>query len=230
MKDKLKKSKSDIDWHPKYFWIFAVIFVVVYVIDMILVPKVFVFHGITMTAGILLFPIVCILGDIITEVYGFNNARKVIWLGFCANILLMLSTQLAMFLPQSLNPDIDKAFVDLFSLTPRLVFASISAYLVGGFVNAYVVSVMKVKQKGEWFGIRAVLSTVAGQFVDSIIVVVIAFSGVLPLANLLSLMFFAWVIKVLYEIIVLPVTIKIVAYIKKKEGVEHFDLSGISIV
>lgn len=226
----LKVSTSDRDWNPKMFWMFAGLFVIAYMLSIILTAKVFMFKGIVLTVGIFAFPIVCILGDVLTEVYGFNNARKVIWLGFIANIFLILLTQLAMVLPAALDPNIDTAFTTLFSLTPRIVVASLTAYLVGEFVNSYVVSKMKVKQEGKNFGIRAIASTIVGQFFDTIIVIIIAFYGVLPVKDLYVLALSSWVIKVLYEVIVLPLTILTVRYVKHKEGVEHFDKEEISLI
>jgi len=226
----LRVSNSDKDWHPKLFWFFAGLFVTAYLLSVILTAKVFTFHGIVLTAGIFVFPIVCILGDVLTEIYGFNNARKVIWLGFIANIFLIALTQLAIVLPAALDPNIDTAFVNLFSLTPRIVVASLTAYLVGEFMNSYVVSKMKIRQEGKNFGLRAILSTVVGQFFDTIIVVIIAFYGVLPNSDLLKLAISSWIIKVLYEVIVLPLTILTVRYVKNKEGVEHYDKEEISLI
>jgi hypothetical protein len=226
----LKVTNSSSEWTPKYFWLFGALFVIAYLISNILMPKVFLYKGFAITAGIFVFPLACILGDVLTEIYGFNNTRKIIWLGLIANVVLILSTKLAMMLPVSLNPEIDTAINVLFELTPRIALASFIAYLVGEFSNSYIVSKMKIKQKGKNFGLRAIFSTFVGQFFDSFLVNAIAFYGVFENKILLMLMLSDWAIKLIYEIVALPITSKVVKTVKQKEGIEHFDKEDLTLI
>lgn len=226
----LKISNSDFDWNPKYLWLFGGMFVTSYIMSIILAAKVFVLGSVTLTAGIMVYPIVCILGDVLTEVYGFNNARKIIWLAFVANLFMLALIQLTMMLPTALNPNVDTSIQTLFAQTSRLVFAGLFAYLVSEFTNSYIVSRMKIKQEAKGFSKRAIASTVVGQFFDSFLFCVISFAYVIPFENLVSLVLASWFIKIVYEVLALPVTIKVVSYMKQKEGVEHFDKDKISII
>ncbi len=223
-KDMLRTTNKDSDWTPKYYDIFVGLFVAFIILSAITTPKLFSLCGFIFPAAVIFFPISCIIGDVLTEIYGFNRTRRAIWVGFACNILMMLATTIVIMLPPlDFNIDTHNSFKALFAQVPRVVLASLTAYLFGEFVNSFVMSKMKKFQSAKFFGVRAILSTIAGQFFDTIIVVIIAFYGVYENHMLVTMMFSVWGFKVLYEMIALPLTTLLVKHIKKKEGVEHFD-------
>lgn len=220
----LRTTNKDSDWTPKYYDIFTGLFVAFIILSAITTPKLFSFAGFVFPAAVIFFPISCIIGDVLTEIYGFNRTRRTIWVGFSCNILMMVATFIVIKLPPlDFNIETHNAFKLLFAQVPRVVLASLTAYLFGEFVNSFVMSKMKKMQSAKHFGIRAIASTIAGQFFDTIIVIIIAFYGVYDNAMLVTMMFSVWGFKILYEIIALPLTTILVRHIKKKEGVEHFD-------
>ena len=175
------------------------------------------------TAGLLVFPISYILNDCIAEVWGFRKARLIIWLGFGMNFMVVLLSQLAVALPAAPFWEGEEGFNFVFGLAPRIAAASLTAFLAGSFVNAYIMSRMKVASRGRHFSLRAILSTVAGEGADSLIFFPLAFGGLISPAELLKLIGVQVVLKTLYEVVALPVTVRLVRYIKKKEGSDVYD-------
>jgi uncharacterized integral membrane protein (TIGR00697 family) len=174
-------------------------------------------------AGVLIFPIAYILNDVITEVWGFAKARMIIWTGFAINIMAILFFTLAIAVPGAPFWQNQEAFATILGNTPRIVAASLSAYLVGSFINAFIMSRMKVMTKGKDFPVRAIISTVIGETVDSGIFIVIAFAGIFPMGVILTMIFTQAMIKTIYEIIILPVTVWVVRWVKRTEGIDTFD-------
>jgi len=174
-------------------------------------------------AGVLIFPIAYILNDVITEVWGFGKARLIIWTGFAVNILAVLFFTAGIVIPGAPFWQNQEAFATVLGNTPRIVVASLSAYLIGSFLNAFVMSRMKVATKGKGFGLRAILSTLVGESADSIIFVSIAFAGIFPIGVLLTMIFTQAVLKTVYEILILPITMGVVGFVKRIEGVDVFD-------
>ncbi len=181
----------------------------------------------SMTAGFIVFPISYILNDCIAEVWGYKKTRLVIWLGFAMNFFVILLCNIAIALPSAPFWEGDESFRFVFGLAPRIAIASLIAFLVGSFLNAIVMSRMKIKSKGKAFSKRAIISTLIGESADSMIFFPIAFIGLMPINELLKLMILQVTAKTLYEIIVLPITIRIVKYVKLKEGSDVYD-NGIS--
>lgn len=177
----------------------------------------------SVTAGMLVFPISYIINDCIAEVWGFRKARLVIWIGFLMNFFVMALAQMAVLLPAADYWDGAEAFNYVFGFAPRIVAASLVAFLAGSFFNAYIMSRMKLASKGRYFSLRAIVSTLAGETTDSLIFFPIAFGGIIPVDELLKLVAVQIVIKTLYEILILPVTVKVVAYIKKVDNCDTFD-------
>ncbi len=175
------------------------------------------------TAGLLVFPISYTLNDCIAEVWGFRKARLIIWLGFGMNFMVVLLSQLAVALPAAPFWEGEEGFNFVFGLAPRIAAASLTAFLAGSFVNAYIMSRMKVASRGRHFSLRAILSTVAGEGADSLIFFPLAFGGLISPAELLKLIGVQVVLKTLYEVVALPVTVRLVRYIKKKEGSDVYD-------
>ena len=155
--------------------------------------------------------------------WGFRRARFIIWTGFAMNFLVAALGQIAVFLPSAPFWDGEAHFNYLFGLAPRIAAASFLAFLAGSFLNAYVMSRMKVASGGRHFSARAILSTLVGEGVDSLIFFPCAFAGVLPLSAMIPMMLAQTALKTLYEIVVLPVTIRVVNYVKRVEETDVFD-------
>jgi queuosine precursor transporter len=174
-------------------------------------------------AGLITFPIAYIVGDILTEVYGYAAARRVIWLGFICNLIAVGTFQLAGALPAESSWDNQAAYDTVFGSTPRILFASFCAYLVGEFANSYVLARMKVITEGRWLWTRTIGSTIVGQGLDSVIFVLIAFGGVFPTGVVQDMIVTNWVLKTAYETIMTPVTYFVVSKLKAAEGIDVFD-------
>lgn len=173
----------------------------------------------TITAGVVVFPISYIINDCVVEVYGLARARLMIWLGFFMSLAVALLLQIALWLPGSADWQLQESMVAIYGAVPRIMLASFTAFLTGSMINAYVMNVMKIKDHGNshTFGFRAILSTVAGEGVDSVIFFPIAFGGTLPWSVIISLIVTQTLLKTIYEIIILPITILIVKYLKHLE-------------
>lgn len=183
------------------------------------------FLGLEIDAGTIIFPVTYIFGDILTEVYGYGRARQVIWLGFLCNLLFVLAMLAGQAAPASVNFDAQPAYERILGYTPRLLLASFTAFLVGEFVNSYILARLKVATSGRFLWLRTISSTVVGQAVDSIIFVTIAFAGEISWAVLWVIVRNNWVLKTAYEIIATPVTYLIVGRLKTAEGVDVYDRS-----
>ena len=188
-----------------------------------------VFHlgwEINLPGAVIIFPISYILNDCLTEVWGYRKARLVIWTAFAANLFVVVVGQLVVWLPSASFWDGGEHFDYMFRMAPRVAFASLLAFLAGSTLNSLVLSKMKVADNGLRFGSRAILSSVAGELLDSLIFMPIAFFGA-PLKVLGTMMFFQVTFKVIYEIIILPITTAVVRRVKASENVDTFD-EGIS--
>ena len=174
-----------------------------------------------------MFPISYVVNDCITEVWGYRRAKLVIWMGFAMNFAFVTLAFLADLIPGAPYWTNQEGFHALFGLAPRVALASFAAFLVGSFLNAYVMSRMKLRDRGERFSLRAIASTVAGEVADSLIFFPIALGGIVPYDNLLLMMVSQVVVKTLYEILVLPVTIRAVGWLKQTEELDVYD-EGIS--
>lgn len=189
----------------------------------LLETKVVQIFGLTTTAGLIVFPISYIINDCIAEVWGYKKSRLIIWSGFASNFLLIAFAQIALFLPNAPFWEGEESFNFIFGLAPRIALASLIAFLAGSFINAYVMSKMKLASQGKNFSARAILSTLAGESIDSILFFPIAFAGLVPFNELLIMIATQAVLKSLYEVIILPFTIRVVKYIKKIEGCDVYD-------
>lgn len=179
------------------------------------------------TAGLLIFPVSYIINDIIAEVWGYRKARLIIWYGFLMNFLTVIIFRLSIVVPGSENFSHQEAFQLVLGNTERISLASFVAFLIGSFLNAMVMSKMKLFQKGRNFSLRAVVSTLVGEGADSLVFFTIAFAGVIPNKDLMTLILTQIAMKTGYEILVLPLTNVIVRWVKRKEQEDVFD-EGIS--
>ena len=181
----------------------------------------------TVTAGLLVFPVSYIINDCISEVWGFRKARLIIWSGFAMNFFVVALGLIAVALPAAPFWEGEAHFNFVFGMAPRIVVASMLAFLVGSFLNAYVMSRMKLASGGRNFSARAIWSTVVGETADSLIFFPIAFGGLIAWRELLLMMGIQVVLKSLYEVLILPVTIRVVKLIKRIDGSDVYD-EGIS--
>lgn len=189
----------------------------------LLETKVIQVGGIAVTAGLLVFPVSYIINDCIAEVWGFKKARLIIWTGFAMNFFVVTLGLIAVALPAASFWEGEQHFNFVFGMAPRIVFASLLAFLVGSFLNAYVMSKMKVASGGKNFSARAIWSTVVGETADSLIFFPIAFGGIIAWPELMMMMGVQIVLKSMYEVIILPVTIRVVKAIKKIDGSDVYD-------
>ena len=203
------------------FLLLGILFNVCLIVSNILEVKLVALGPVMATAGLMVFPISYILNDCIAEVWGYRKARLVIWTGFAMNFLTVGFIQLAGLLPPAPDWENQEVFVQVFEATPRIAIASFTAFLVGSFLNAYVMSRMKIRSKGRHFSLRAIASTVVGELADSLIFFPIAFAGTVPFDVLLALIATQAGMKTAYEVVALPVTIRVVKYIKR---VDHSDV------
>ena len=201
----------------------GVTFCVCLILANLLATKQVQFGPLNLTAGVLVFPISYVVNDCITEVWGYRRAKLIIWTGFVMNFAFVLLAWLADLIPGAPYWTNQEGFHALFGLAPRVALASFAAFLVGSFLNAYVMSRMKIHDKGRRFSLRAIASTVAGEVSDSLIFFPIALGGIVPKENLLLMMISQVVVKTMYEVVVLPVTIRVVAWLKRTEGIDTFD-------
>jgi uncharacterized integral membrane protein (TIGR00697 family) len=179
--------------------------------------------GLTLTAGIVIFPISYVLGDVLTEVWGYAATRRVIWLGFACNALMVAAVWLGGELPPAPFWKGQPAYEEILGHAPRILLASFAAYLVGEFANAFVLARLKIATGGRWLWVRTIGSTVVGQGLDSMVFVTLAFAGGVPAAALAGIVGAQWAVKVAYETSATPLTYAAVAWLKSREQVDTFD-------
>ena len=205
------------------FMLLGILFNVCLIAANLLETKVIQVGSLTVTAGLLVFPISYIINDCIAEVWGFKKARLIIWSGFAMNFFVVALGLIAVAIPAAPFWEGEEHFNFVFGMAPRIVAASLMAFLVGSFLNAYVMSKMKVARQGRNFSARAIWSTVVGETADSLIFFPVAFGGVIAWKELLIMMGIQIVLKSMYEVIILPVTIRVVKAIKKIDGSDVYD-------
>ena len=205
------------------FMLLGILFNVWLIAANLLETKVIQVGSITVTAGLLVFPISYIINDCIAEVWGFKKARLIIWSGFAMNFFVVGLGLIAVALPAAPFWEGEQHFDFVFGMAPRIVVASLLAFLVGSFLNAYVMSKMKVASGGRNFSARAIWSTVVGETADSLIFFPIAFGGLIAWPELLVMMGTQIVLKSLYEVIILPITIRVVKAVKRIDGSDVYD-------
>ena len=201
----------------------GLLFTVCLIVANIIEQKLIRIGPIEATAGLLIFPVSYIVNDLIAEVWGYRKARLIIWYGFAMNFLAVIIFRLSIWVPGSENFTHGDAFDLVLGNTLRITLASFAAFLVGSFLNAYVMSKMKILQRGRGFSIRAVVSTIIGEGADSIVFFTLAFYDIIPTKDMLVLVATQTAMKTAYEIIILPLTNVIVKRVKKIEGVDVYD-------
>ena len=216
----MTKSKQQVS---VLFMLFSILFCVCLIAANILETKQISVLGISLTGGLIVFPISYIINDCVCEVWGFQKARLLIWTGFAMNFFFVAMGALCDWIPGAPYWDNEAGFHAIFGLAPRVAAASFVAFVIGSFANAYVMSKMKIRDKGRNFSLRAILSTIVGESFDSVIFFPLALGGVVPTEELPKLMLWQVLLKTVYEIIALPITIRIVKALKEHEGEDAYD-------
>jgi queuosine precursor transporter len=207
------------------FMLAGILFAASLLISNIIASKIMMLGPLAVPAGVLVFPLAYILNDVITEVWGYSKARLIIWAGFAVNLLMVFFFSVTLVVPAAPFWEGQDAFAAVLGSTPRIVAASLMAYLLGSFLNAWIMSSFKIKTRGKGFSMRAVTSTIVGEGADSAIFITVAFAGIFPAGVLLTMVVTQALVKIAFEIIVLPLTILVVKHVKRAEGTEVFDHS-----
>ena len=208
----------------KYYDLVMALFVTILLCSNIIgAAKVATVWGFTFGAGVLFFPISYIFNDVLTEVYGYARARKVVWAGFGAIIFASFMSWVVVSLPPAQGWNDQGAYESVFGQTPRIVFASLTAFFVGEFANSYVLAKLKIKTAGRHLWIRTIGSTIVGEGVDSLVFYPVAFLGVWEPALVWRVMVSNYMIKVLWEAVITPVTYRVVNFLKRAENEDYYD-------
>lgn len=208
-----------------WFGIIVALFVMTLIVSNIASVKLFslVFGDIVIDGGTILFPLSYIIGDIVTEVYGFKRAKQLIGIGFVMLIITTLILSIVQYLPPADGWSLQKSYEDIFGLVPRIVIGSLCGYLVGEITNSYIMASLKNTTNGKFLFVRTIGSTLVGALIDTVVFSTIAFAGVVQTNTLLSLIFTVYGIKVLIEVLVTPITYRVVSFLKGVVGKDHFD-------
>ncbi len=210
--------------HFRYFdYLMAAFVAILLLSNLIGAAKLATLWGYTFGAGILFFPVSYVLGDVLTEVYGYANARRCVWTGFAAMLFMAFMSTVVVALPPAEGWSGQSAYESVFGNTWRIVAASVTAFWAGEFVNSFVMAKMKLLTGGRHLWSRTIGSTLFGQAVDSLIFYPVAFWGIWSQQQVLTVMVTNWALKVLWEALLTPVTYAVVGYLKAREGVDVFD-------
>jgi uncharacterized integral membrane protein (TIGR00697 family) len=205
------------------FMLYGILFCVCLITANVLETKQISLGPANMTAGLIVFPVSYIINDVVCEVWGYRRTRLLIWMGFSMNFLFVVFGAIADWIPGASYWHGEEGFHQIFGLAPRIAGASFLAFLAGSFINAYVMSKMKLTSDGKNFSLRAVMSTIFGELTDSVIFFPLALGGVIPWEEMPSLVITQVSLKTIYEIIALPMTIRIVNFTKKHDHEDVFD-------
>jgi len=218
----MSKQGTEIGY-SNWFIVIVAIFITSLITANIIAVKLMNVFGLILPAAVIIFPISYIFGDVLTEVYGYRQTRKVIWLGFVCNLLAVIAIWIAQILPAASFWDGQAAYERILGYTPRILIASFLAYLVGEFANSFVLAKMKIATKGRWLWMRTIGSTLVGQGLDSLVFMTLAFVGTIPVGGLASAIITQWLTKSVYEAAATPLTYSVVNFLKRKEGIDVYD-------
>lgn len=205
------------------FVVVVALFVTTLITANITAVKLVGFFGLVLPAAVIVFPISYILGDVLTEVYGYRAARRIIWLGFLCNLVAVVAIVLGGILPAAPFWQDQQAYETILGLTPRLLAASFIAYLVGEFANSFVLAKMKIATNGRFLWSRTIGSTLVGEGLDSLVFILLAFVGTIPAADMILAIVTQWLFKSLYEVFATPLTYLVVNRLKRSEGMDVYD-------
>jgi uncharacterized integral membrane protein (TIGR00697 family) len=209
--------------HSNWYVGIVALFITALITANIISVKIVYILGLIMPAGILVFPLSYIIGDVLTEVYGYSSARRVIWFGFLCNFIAVIAIVSAQAIPPAPFWDGQQAYEKILGYAPRLLAASFLAYLSGEFFNAYILAKMKILTKGRWLWSRTITSTLVGQGVDSLVFIILAFAGTMPMWTLAVAIIVQWLSKSTYEAAATPLTYLAVIFLKRKEKMDVYD-------
>ncbi len=207
----------------RYYDLILALFAACLLISNLAATKLISFGSVIIDGGAILFPLVYIFGDVLTEVYGYKYARRAIWTGFATMLLAVLAFTIVRYLPPAADYPDQEAFVKVLGFFPQIVLASLVAYLVGEFLNAYILAKLKVKTEGRLLWLRLIGSTFIGQIADTVIFAFIAFGGILTGMDMLIFIAIGWGFKTGVEVLLLPVTYRVIGFLKKQESVDAYD-------
>lgn len=207
------------------FWFVAIaaLFVTCLITANIIAVKFILLLGFLVPAGVIVFPLSYLFGDVLTEVYGYAATRRVIWLGFFCNALAVLAFTIGGIAPGAPFWHDQSAYNAILGYVPRLLLGSFVAYLVGEFTNSFVLARLKIATKGRWLWMRTIGSTLVGEGLDTLIFIVVAFSGTIPASAMLQAVLTQWIFKVAYEVLATPFTYWVVGFLKRKEQLDTYD-------
>jgi queuosine precursor transporter len=216
-------SAAPAGGYSAWYVVLAAVFVTCLISANIMAVKIVALpFGLVVPAGIVIFPLSYLFGDVLTEVYGYGATRRIIWLGFGCNLLAVIAFAVGGMLPAA-SPN-QGAYVAILGSTPLLLGASFCAYLVGEFMNSFVLARLKIATRGRWLWTRTIGSTLIGEGIDTVIfLTIISLGGILPTSLLVTAVLTQWSIKVLYEVVATPLTYAIVGYLKRREGIDYYD-------
>lgn len=200
----------------KYYYILALTFILCLLLSNISGTKLCNFFGFTMTGGIIFFPLLYVINDVLTEVYGFIASRKVIVAGLLASLVFNFCLYIVVLVPAASNSVDHEAFNLIFALSPRIFISSLISYFLGEFINAVLISILKEEFSGQYFAFRAIISTCIGSITESLIFCTLVFWGKLSLFEIISMALTATITKVLFEFMFMPITLKLVGFLKTK--------------
>ena len=206
-----------------YLDIIIALFAVTLLISNLSATKLIAFGPIIADGGAILFPLIYIFGDILTEVYGYKYARRAIWIGFITMVIAVAAFTIVRYLPAAVDYHDQASFEAVLGFFPRIVLASLLGYLTGSFINSYILAKLKVKAKGKRLWQRLVGSTVVGEFFDTVIFCLVAFGGLIGATDMVVYIAVGWLFKTLVEIVFLPVTYRVISFLKKREGIDTYD-------
>ena len=218
----------------RWLMIFSTLFIASLIVSNIIAVKLIRLGNLVLPAGVMIFPISYILGDVLTEVYGYAVSRRIIWSGFVANLLVVGCIALAIALPPvsfwqlpgfSEPATAQQAFAAVLGFSPRLLVASFVAYLVGEFLNAFIMAKLKIRTRGRWLWLRTIGSTIVGEGADSFVFIAIAFGGIYHLSSLGITAISQWVFKTAYEVLATPLTYWVINSVKRAEQRDFFDVN-----
>lgn len=209
----------------KYLGLITAIFSTCLVVSNIIAVKVGNFGGAFLTVAVIFFPLTYIINDVLTEVYGYAAARRVLWVGFTCNLLAVLAIGISVYIPAAPFFGNQAAYEAILGFSPRLLVASFVAFMAGGFTNAYIMAKMKIWSQGKRLWQRTIGSTIVGEGVDTTIFTVIAFLGVFSGANIAQIILGEWIFKTVFEVVATPFTYMVVGRLKKAEGIDVYDTS-----
>lgn len=209
--------------YSKFFVIMCAISITFLLVSNIVAIKTIAMFGLIFAAADIIFPLTYVFGDVFTEVYGYKKAKFVIWLSFFCNLIMVILFNIAIAIPGSEEFTGQNAMEAILGSTPRILLASFIAYVIGNLANSLVMSKLKSKTKGKYLAFRTIISTIVGVGLDTLIFVPIVFLGILEFSTILNMILTVFLMKVLFEIILTPITYKVIAWVKKKENIDAYD-------